>query len=229
MPSEYDFLLPYSRRLRRTGAVVMGAGAFLAGVACMATIIALPLRPHPTGEKQVTPVTARTSLTAEQKPVAPAPKVVEPVAQASAATERRDTVEAAARTASATEGSAPSPAAPSSASQSASDAAAAANATAPSASAPSQAKPKTAERRKSRSSQAQAYRREQKRRYARSQDEDPRREFGDDNGARYGFAPRPWGDYRSERDYRDSAFAYDREPSRRPYIFRQRPFFDRDD
>ena len=46
MPSEYDFLLPYSRRLRRAGAMAMGVGAFLAGAGCMAAIIALPLRPH---------------------------------------------------------------------------------------------------------------------------------------------------------------------------------------
>jgi hypothetical protein len=45
MPSEYDFLLPYSRGLRRTGRLLMVGGAFVAGVAATALIVVLPLRP----------------------------------------------------------------------------------------------------------------------------------------------------------------------------------------
>src|SRR5262249_42147234 len=45
MPSEYDFLLPYSRGLRRTGRLALISAAFIAGVASTALIIALPLRP----------------------------------------------------------------------------------------------------------------------------------------------------------------------------------------
>ena len=67
MPSEYDFLLPYSRRLRRLGAIGMGVGAFLAGAVCMAAIIALPLRPHGGGESGGTVAAAQD----EQKPAAP--------------------------------------------------------------------------------------------------------------------------------------------------------------
>src|SRR5262244_640253 len=51
MPSEYDFLLPYSRysrSLRRTGRgwrMALLAGAFGAGVVSTTLIVALPLRP----------------------------------------------------------------------------------------------------------------------------------------------------------------------------------------
>src|SRR5215217_3954198 len=44
MPSEYDFLLPYSRSFRRAWRGLLVAGAFVAGVGCTALIIALPLR-----------------------------------------------------------------------------------------------------------------------------------------------------------------------------------------
>ena len=44
MPSEYDILLPYSRGLRRIGRALLLGGAFVAGVACTALIIAIPLR-----------------------------------------------------------------------------------------------------------------------------------------------------------------------------------------
>jgi hypothetical protein len=68
MPSEYDFLLPYSRRMRRLGAMAMGVGAFLAGAVCMAAIIALPLRPYGGSESSGTVAATQD----EQKPAAPA-------------------------------------------------------------------------------------------------------------------------------------------------------------
>ncbi len=74
MPSEYDFLLPYSRRLRRLGAIGMGVGAFLAGAVCMAAIIALPLRPHGGGESGGTVAAAQD----EQKPAAHAVAAAKP-------------------------------------------------------------------------------------------------------------------------------------------------------
>jgi hypothetical protein len=46
MHSEYDFLAPYSRRLRRTAIILAGAGAVLAGAVSMALIVALPLQPR---------------------------------------------------------------------------------------------------------------------------------------------------------------------------------------
>src|SRR5262249_41456419 len=51
MPSEYDFLLPYSRAARRVGAMLLGGAAFLAGALCMTAIIALPLRTGPNDAK----------------------------------------------------------------------------------------------------------------------------------------------------------------------------------
>lgn len=50
MPSEYDFLLPYSRGLRRTRRALLVGTAFAAGVASTALIIALPLRSVTTGK-----------------------------------------------------------------------------------------------------------------------------------------------------------------------------------
>ncbi|MFL6805609.1 MAG: hypothetical protein ACJ8FM_16635, partial [Xanthobacteraceae bacterium] len=58
MPSEYDFLLPYSRGLRRTGRLILVGAAFVAGVASTALIVALPLR-HVSNEK-VTASSAQT-------------------------------------------------------------------------------------------------------------------------------------------------------------------------
>jgi hypothetical protein len=46
MASEYDFLLPYSRRLRRTAAYLAGLGAVLAGAVSTALIVAVPLQPR---------------------------------------------------------------------------------------------------------------------------------------------------------------------------------------
>jgi hypothetical protein len=44
MPSEYDFLLPYSRSFRRVGRAVLLTSAVAVGIACTAFVIALPLR-----------------------------------------------------------------------------------------------------------------------------------------------------------------------------------------
>ena len=52
MPSEYDFLSTYSRRLRRTATLLMGAGAVLAGAFSMTLIIVLPLQPHRNAEME---------------------------------------------------------------------------------------------------------------------------------------------------------------------------------
>jgi hypothetical protein len=92
MPSEYDFLLPYSRRLRRLRAIGMGVGAFLAGAVCMAAIIALPLRPHGGGESGGTVAAAHD----EQKPAARAVTAAKPEEKpqvgASPAPDQRETV-----------------------------------------------------------------------------------------------------------------------------------------
>jgi hypothetical protein len=45
MPSEYDFLSPYSRRARRFSITAIGLGAFAIGAASMAAIVALPMLP----------------------------------------------------------------------------------------------------------------------------------------------------------------------------------------
>jgi hypothetical protein len=55
MPSEYDFLSTYSRRLRRTATLLIGAGAVLAGAVSMALVIALPLQPRSNAETTVRP------------------------------------------------------------------------------------------------------------------------------------------------------------------------------
>ncbi len=46
MSSEYDFLSPYSRRLRRTAAYLAGMGAVVAGAVSTALIVAVPLQPR---------------------------------------------------------------------------------------------------------------------------------------------------------------------------------------
>jgi len=46
MHSEYDFLAPYLRRLRRIGLVLAVSGAVLAGVVSMALVVGLPLLPR---------------------------------------------------------------------------------------------------------------------------------------------------------------------------------------
>ena len=46
MASEYDFLAPYSRRLRRTLVFLFGLGAVLAGAVSTALIVAVPLQPR---------------------------------------------------------------------------------------------------------------------------------------------------------------------------------------
>jgi hypothetical protein len=94
MPSEYDFLLPYSRGLRRTGRLMLVGAAFVAGVASTVLIVALPLRqvsndkvtassaetanPVNRGEKTATATDKNTAPPAQpqQKP-APQPRVAE--------------------------------------------------------------------------------------------------------------------------------------------------------
>src|SRR4051812_24016161 len=44
MHSEYDFLFPHSRWLKRIGRVLAGAGAVLVGAVSMALVIGLPLQ-----------------------------------------------------------------------------------------------------------------------------------------------------------------------------------------
>jgi len=46
MHSEYDFLSPYLRRLRRIASVLAVSGAVLAGVVSMALVVGLPLLPR---------------------------------------------------------------------------------------------------------------------------------------------------------------------------------------
>ena len=52
MPSEYDFLATYSRRLRRVVTLAMVTGAVLAGVFAMGLIIALPLQSRSNSEME---------------------------------------------------------------------------------------------------------------------------------------------------------------------------------
>src|SRR5262252_5410403 len=63
MPSEYDFLLPYSRRLRRIGSMLGVAAAFIAGFGCAALIVALPLRSvvHDGKDKDATAATTQAA------------------------------------------------------------------------------------------------------------------------------------------------------------------------
>jgi hypothetical protein len=73
MPSEYDFLLPYSRAARRIGIVLLGAGAFLAGAVSMAAIIALPLRPLGESDKRAgtaAEATKKPAIVAKSAPIA---------------------------------------------------------------------------------------------------------------------------------------------------------------
>jgi hypothetical protein len=44
MPSEYDFLLPYSGPLRRVGTFITIGGAFLGGMICTAVVVALAMK-----------------------------------------------------------------------------------------------------------------------------------------------------------------------------------------
>jgi len=66
MHSEYDFLSTYSRRLRRTAILLMGAGAVLAGAFSMALTIALPLQPRSNVEME----RATTASPAKSSPAA---------------------------------------------------------------------------------------------------------------------------------------------------------------
>ena len=73
--SEYDFLSTYSRRLRRTATLLMGAGAVLAGAFSMTLIIALPLQPHRNAEMErattVSPAKNSTAAAFSQKDAQP--------------------------------------------------------------------------------------------------------------------------------------------------------------
>src|SRR5215475_14149355 len=83
MPSEYDFLLPYSRysrSLRRTGRgwrMALLAGAFGAGVVSTTLIVALPLRPFThddgTSDKAGKSAANRTSGATSAQPEPPRP------------------------------------------------------------------------------------------------------------------------------------------------------------
>src|SRR5215216_2108248 len=54
MHSEYDFLSPYLRRLRRIAPVLAASGAVLAGAVSMALVVGLPLLPRSYMEATVT-------------------------------------------------------------------------------------------------------------------------------------------------------------------------------
>jgi hypothetical protein len=74
--SEYDILSTYSRRLRRTATLLMGAGAVLAGAFSMTLIIALPLQPHRNAERErattvVSPAKNSTAAAFSQKDAQP--------------------------------------------------------------------------------------------------------------------------------------------------------------
>jgi hypothetical protein len=90
MPSEYDFLLPYSRAARRIGIVLLGAGAFLAGAVSMAAIIALPLRPVGNTDKGASTAAVKTEKPmVATKPAPPAASESSSASQAPAATPDR--------------------------------------------------------------------------------------------------------------------------------------------
>jgi hypothetical protein len=80
MPSEYDFLFPYSRRLRRAGSVLMAVGAFLAGAVCMAVVIALPLWTIGKDDTGAHTASVNTEQAARTTPVAASP--AEPACEA---------------------------------------------------------------------------------------------------------------------------------------------------
>ena len=84
MPSEYDFLLPYSGPLRRAGTLMVAGGAFLGGMICAGLVVAFTMK-TPDDDKGVTtaaavqwpspaPAAALTGLTqAKAAPVDTAP------------------------------------------------------------------------------------------------------------------------------------------------------------
>jgi hypothetical protein len=67
MHSEYDFLSPYSRRLRRIARVLAGASAVLAGAVAMALVIGLPLQPLSNVETTVSPAKSSPAGVPSQK------------------------------------------------------------------------------------------------------------------------------------------------------------------
>ena len=75
MPSEYDFLSTYSRRLRRAAYTCNGVGAVLAGSFSMGLIIALPLQSRSNAEMEratnVSPAKNSTSAASSQKDAQP--------------------------------------------------------------------------------------------------------------------------------------------------------------
>ena len=60
MPSEYDFLLPYSGPARRVGTLTAVGGAFLVGMVCTGLVVALTLKP--TEEDKLAAESSRFSL-----------------------------------------------------------------------------------------------------------------------------------------------------------------------
>src|SRR5262252_5823576 len=92
MPSEYDFLLPYSRRLRRIGSMLGVAAAFIAGFGCAALIVALPLRSvvHDGKDKDATPAAATTQSADKAKAPADTGEAGKTEAKSPAATAAAD-------------------------------------------------------------------------------------------------------------------------------------------
>jgi hypothetical protein len=79
MASEYDFLSPYSRRLRRTAVFLAGLGVVLAGAVSTALIVAVPLQPR-----------SNSDLTFSAPVAGPSQDGVQPAAKADAKTTTGD-------------------------------------------------------------------------------------------------------------------------------------------
>jgi hypothetical protein len=285
MPSEYDFLLPYSRRLHRVGRIAMGAAAFLAGAVCTAAIVALPLRSQGDGSWSPAVATEATDQTlsrqAEQTPAVRTVTAAKPEAQpastgqpttappqgeaSTGSADRRETIGLSSPSAKPADPVALSPPPTPAPAVAAATPATPAVPDATGRPSPSDRKAKSAERRKSGNAQSRTARRqERQQRHARSErqgrpwiepearsfresetpfrearrswpraDErwSPRREFTDDSGARFSVQPRRRAEreQRAEREYDESAFAYDRRPSRRVFTIRRPSFFDDDE
>lgn len=84
MPSEYDFLLPYSGPLRRIGTLMTVGGAFLGGMICAGVVVALTMKTP--GDVQDAGSVAWLQPPTYELAAAPKAPVQAPAARADAAT-----------------------------------------------------------------------------------------------------------------------------------------------
>jgi hypothetical protein len=68
MSSEYDFLFPYSRGLRRAARILAVAGAIVAGMVAVALVVAIPLQPRGDARTTIAPSESAPVAAASQDP-----------------------------------------------------------------------------------------------------------------------------------------------------------------